>query len=476
MAIFGQVWFACLVGFGAGVLLDWVFRVRPLSRQVTELTEWRERQVELDRSRAEVNRPSLEQSPFDQSSFDRNSFDKGSFDRDSFGQPAHDDFREADFALNAATVDRELPADPWLPASVEPIEHADHTEFVEPVDHTQLIQQPIEYTQRIEVEPPGPSEVTTVLPYAVDEDDSAGSGYSYDEYVTDEYQPAEYRAEEYRTEEYRTEDYETVGEVDNATQLLPHRDAVRPARASAFDTPFDVGDSRSGDLTPIESGGFQPFGGAGGSDNQHHDMWVGDHGELVGMVSDEDRWSGGDDHLSGGMGAENADWFHLDEAPDGVQSASGQLPSPSDGLSTRLMNPISRNGSTPAAHSLSIEPPADWSEDDEFDAGPSRSLFEPVIPPDPADGSDDAPHAMAGMDATRPVDTAQGPFGPGSALPLPDGSAPSTRYRVKARTSSMVFHTESSPFYERLEPQVWFEDAQIAANAGFTSWERPRSW
>jgi hypothetical protein len=65
-----------------------------------------------------------------------------------------------------------------------------------------------------------------------------------------------------------------------------------------------------------------------------------------------------------------------------------------------------------------------------------------------------------------------GPFGPGSALPLPDGSAPSPQFRVKARTSSMVFHTENSPFYERLEPQVWFCSVDDAHRAGFTSWER----
>jgi hypothetical protein len=40
----------------------------------------------------------------------------------------------------------------------------------------------------------------------------------------------------------------------------------------------------------------------------------------------------------------------------------------------------------------------------------------------------------------------------------------------------MVYHTESSPFYERLEPQVWFRDQKDAQRAGFTSWERPRSW
>jgi hypothetical protein len=68
------------------------------------------------------------------------------------------------------------------------------------------------------------------------------------------------------------------------------------------------------------------------------------------------------------------------------------------------------------------------------------------------------------------------PFGPGSAEPSEDGSAPSAEFTVKARTSSMVFHTSDSPFYENLMPQVWFTDAETATRAGFTDWERPQAW
>jgi hypothetical protein len=96
----------------------------------------------------------------------------------------------------------------------------------------------------------------------------------------------------------------------------------------------------------------------------------------------------------------------------------------------------------------------------------------PVRVPTGATGQPPSPaRAPAGSSGWQ-----MGPFGPGSALPLPDGSAPSPQFRVKARTSSMVFHTESSPFYERLEPQVWFRSADDAQRAGFTSWERPRSF
>ena len=33
---------------------------------------------------------------------------------------------------------------------------------------------------------------------------------------------------------------------------------------------------------------------------------------------------------------------------------------------------------------------------------------------------------------------------------------------------------EERPFYDRLEPQVWFRSVEDAQRAGFTSWERPR--
>jgi hypothetical protein len=113
-----------------------------------------------------------------------------------------------------------------------------------------------------------------------------------------------------------------------------------------------------------------------------------------------------------------------------------------------------------------------------------------VAQPEPQqDRQPTAPHpirvrtGVAAQQPNRPVRAPAGsagwqtgPFGPGSALPLPDGSAPSPQFRIKARTSSMVFHTESSPFYDRLEPQVWFTTQEDAQRAGFTSWERPRTW
>ena len=68
-----------------------------------------------------------------------------------------------------------------------------------------------------------------------------------------------------------------------------------------------------------------------------------------------------------------------------------------------------------------------------------------------------------------------GPFGPNSAKPKADGSAPSGDYTVKGNADSMLFHTTDSPYYTRTKAEVWFKTAADAEEAGFTGWNRRRS-
>jgi len=60
------------------------------------------------------------------------------------------------------------------------------------------------------------------------------------------------------------------------------------------------------------------------------------------------------------------------------------------------------------------------------------------------------------------------PFGPGSAHPLEDGSAPSEDYIVKGNADSMLYHPPESPFYGRTKAEVWFTTADAAEEAGFS--------
>jgi hypothetical protein len=60
------------------------------------------------------------------------------------------------------------------------------------------------------------------------------------------------------------------------------------------------------------------------------------------------------------------------------------------------------------------------------------------------------------------------------AAPLPDGSAPGPEFVIKGNADSMLFHTESSPYYGRTKAEVWFRSEEEATAAGFTKWTRRR--
>jgi hypothetical protein len=59
------------------------------------------------------------------------------------------------------------------------------------------------------------------------------------------------------------------------------------------------------------------------------------------------------------------------------------------------------------------------------------------------------------------------PFGPGSALPKPDGSAPSDEFQVKAVIGSRTYHTAGSGGFAGAKAEVWFRSAEEAERAGF---------
>ena len=64
--------------------------------------------------------------------------------------------------------------------------------------------------------------------------------------------------------------------------------------------------------------------------------------------------------------------------------------------------------------------------------------------------------------------SADGPYGPGSAAPLEDGSAPEG-FTVKGNVDSMMYHTTESRWYEQTVAEAWFVDAAAAEAAGFSA-------
>ncbi|EWM15492.1 hypothetical protein [Kutzneria sp. 744] len=99
------------------------------------------------------------------------------------------------------------------------------------------------------------------------------------------------------------------------------------------------------------------------------------------------------------------------------------------------------------------------------------------VGPQPFDPAPFRPRALSSM--PRNTDAApirrpssggpRTPFGPGSALPKPDGSAPSDDYSVKAVIGTRTYHAAGSGDFDAVLAEVWFRSTDEAERAGFTS-------
>ena len=109
------------------------------------------------------------------------------------------------------------------------------------------------------------------------------------------------------------------------------------------------------------------------------------------------------------------------------------------------------------------ETAAEVSEDAELrhDGGYSESV-DPAPAPDPKAEAEHVP------------DVPDGEYGPGSAVPHPDGSGPAG-FSIKANADSMLFTTSDSPGYHRSRADTYFTDAATAEAAGFKRWDDHRS-
>lgn len=290
---------------------------------------------------------------------------------------------------------------------------------------------------------------------------------------------------------------------------LPHR-AERASYADHIPfTDMSEAPQQSGQLTPIGNGGFQPFEKPLDPDEfARHDVWVGEDGQLMGRLAEEPPHSPPTGFPESPTPVNGTPLPTNGQARQPDRAEDAWFHERNGGADRPFVPPVPTGNHRPVPE----RPLPERIPEQAADTNRPRSLFEPVIDPEQSvEPSQDDHHApprpirvRTGVEGRPPVPPVPpppapappqqpqpsvparapagsngwqiGPFGPGSALPMPDGSAPSPQFSIKARTSSMVFHTESSPFYERLEPQVWFRSAEDAQRAGFTSWERPRQY
>ncbi|KAA2264788.1 hypothetical protein F0L68_06810 [Solihabitans fulvus] len=65
------------------------------------------------------------------------------------------------------------------------------------------------------------------------------------------------------------------------------------------------------------------------------------------------------------------------------------------------------------------------------------------------------------------------PYGPGSVLPKPDGTPPSSEFLVKATLAGRRYYTAQSTRFGTVKPDVWFASVTAAEHAGFRPPKQP---
>jgi large subunit ribosomal protein L17 len=83
-----------------------------------------------------------------------------------------------------------------------------------------------------------------------------------------------------------------------------------------------------------------------------------------------------------------------------------------------------------------------------------------------AEGSADVV-TFADLPDESSAESGEGPYGPDSAAPAADGSAPEG-FTVKGNEDSKLYHTPESPSYGATVAEVWFRTAEAAEAAGFS--------
>lgn len=97
----------------------------------------------------------------------------------------------------------------------------------------------------------------------------------------------------------------------------------------------------------------------------------------------------------------------------------------------------------------------------------SGSLFEPSVPSGPSaePPAPMPPPTRHHEEGAAPVPS--GPFGPGSAMPLPGGGRPGPDFTVKASVTAFRYCAEGSAQFPQMIAEVWFRTATDAERVGF---------
>ncbi|WP_116041789.1 hypothetical protein [Amycolatopsis palatopharyngis] len=427
MSIFGQVWLWSVAAFALGALLAWALLARPAQARVRELER---RLVTAEATPAAASPREPEPTRVRPA-------------------PAQDD--------DDSTHTHQMPQ---VRPAPQPEPEPEPTEYVSPapswLERDSFERQPqpsgdetierelAEYDWESDPEP------------AYDTDRSPGNGYDesrYDEsgYRSEEPDFGEQRHESHDRQEHAQQDVgpyeESATETTRvgASLFQPHSysEDDDPRDYDAYDDqPYDTETREDSSRATYEPTSYQPF----------EPVYVGpDAGEYGTERRDEEPE---DVHQP----AEPEEPETEPDIEDEAETAQG-LPkrqrreSPPGGFDTP--KPIQ-----PSMRTVTRREPAQ-------DQGSthSGSLFEPAVPSGPP--AEQAPMAPPARSHEQGAPVPSGPFGPGSAMPLPGGGRPSPDFSVKASVTALRYCTDGSAQFPQMVAEVWFRTPADAERVGF---------
>lgn len=457
-SLFGEVWFWSLAAFLVGALLTLVLLVRPERRRVKQLErrdqEQRRRQAAAQQaaassatglaepSRREADWPGAPEAPEAGEAFEpqprtewleRESLPQRSYpddlrieeypETDDGYAEGREDLADEDFAEDFAADD--YPAD--YPEEVGRPAALDQPTTVQPAVTDDVAEQPTGLFEP-PAEPPLPSgDIADRLGAA--EPETAGAGFGALDDLDDavpssrtEALPPRVRPEESLPTQ-RVEPTAPEWPDDGTQSLAPIEEEftrrVKP-RSPAERQPPAPATADAPAATEAESGYF---------DDEQPTAAVGPDGQLPDIEPEFDPDTG--------------------------------LPKRTRGASTRI-----RGGfEPPKPIQPSVRPIARRTPSDTTVAT-GGSLFDPTPAAGiPMGAGHQAPPARSVAEQQRQVPP--GPFGPGSAMPLPGGSRPDPSFTVKGSVTALRYCPETSPRFGEMVAEVWFASVADAERVGF---------
>lgn len=435
-SLFGEVWFWSLLAFLIGAVLTWVLLVRPAQQRVQQLERrprpparrapGRPQQPEAGypqpalsewpggQPQGFVGEPEQQQPPHPPTQWLERDSLHGS-EQQLGVYPADEEFFEREAQADAATRGEDVVDQGYRAAPVEEepegslFEPADYTDYT---DYTEYLNR-VERAEDVEPRPHGGGLDAALNP--------ADAGVIDDRLDESAYAPP---LEQFDDLDTRTTAYDDLDTTTRAVGQQQVEDEAPESPGGLFAPTPQAAPYESAYTQPVEESLFEPETQAQpeAPEEEERATEAAASPDIDPATGLPKRRRGATSRIRGGF-----------EPPRPIQPS---------------VRPIARR--EPQAENVS-----------------SGSLFEPSSDTGESGYAADAgQHGSRGHDGDRAAVPA-GPFGPGSAMPLPGGGRPAPSFTVKASVTALRYCTEDSPQFDRMVAEVWFAGVADAERVGF---------